>query len=79
MGNSESVKDEEEFSVQIYEIVHKLYPEFSEKITGMLLESDHEELNILLNGNLEELRNRIKIAADVVQESKLHAGYGRFK
>ncbi|XP_028519420.1 uncharacterized protein LOC110253855 isoform X2 [Exaiptasia diaphana] len=71
MGNSEgSVKDEEELSVQIYEAVHKLYPENSEKITGMLLESDHEELSVLLNGNHEELQKRIKLAADVVQENK---------
>lgn len=69
MGNSETSMNDEDLSVQIYEIVHKKYPEHSDKITGMILESDAEELRSLLLNNEEELSKRINVAATVVIQS----------
>ena len=66
MGNivgSEPEKDDIE--LRVYEIVEKRYPEYCEKITGMLLEMDQNELKELLE-NEQELNNRMDQAAAMV-------------
>lgn len=68
MGNTEgSSSKDEEITLKIFEMVDKMYPEYSKKITGMLLEIGYEELSSLLDKNPEELCNRIKLAAQTIQ------------
>ncbi|XP_031558605.1 uncharacterized protein LOC116295046 isoform X1 [Actinia tenebrosa] len=69
VGRDEQPNSEKDIiELRIYEIVEKLYPEHCEKITGMLLEVDENELKELLE-NQEELSNRIERAAMVVRQT----------
>ena len=66
MGNSVSERDKNEadFGEILFEIVHQIYPESSENITGMLLELEYQELERLLTTtNQEQLHARIHHAA----------------
>lgn len=72
MGNSLSERDKNEadFGDTLFEIVHQIYPESSENITGMLLELEHEELERLLTTtNQEQLHARIHQAAGIISPS----------
>lgn len=72
MGNSLSERDKNEadFGDTLFEIVHQIYPESSENITGMLLELEHEELERLLTTtNQEQLHARIHQAAGITSSS----------
>lgn len=69
MGNSQSEHDkkEGEFEERLYEIVHQIYPESTEHITGMLLELEYDELERLLTTtNRQELLSKIYQAAENV-------------
>ena len=72
MGNSVSgrEKNEADFGEKLFEIVHQIYPESSENITGMLLELEHEELERLLTKtNQGQLHARIQQAAANISPS----------
>lgn len=74
MGNSlsEREKNEVDFGETVYEIVHQIYPESSENITGMLLELEHQELERLLTKtNQEELHARIHQASQHTSPSNV--------
>ncbi|XP_031558606.1 uncharacterized protein LOC116295046 isoform X2 [Actinia tenebrosa] len=74
VGRDEQPNSEKDIiELRIYEIVEKLYPEHCEKITGMLLEVDENELKELLE-NQEELSNRIERAAMVVRQTRQITG-----
>ena len=72
MGNSLSERDKNEadFGDTLFEIVHQIYPESSENITGMLLELEHQELERLLTStNQQQLHARIHQAARNISSS----------
>ena len=72
MGNSLSERDKNEadYGDTLFEIVHQIYPESSENITGMLLELEHKELERLLTTtNQEQLHARIHQAAENISPS----------
>ena len=72
MGNSVSGREQNEadFGEKLFEIVHQIYPESSENITGMLLELEHEELERLLTKtNQGQLHARIHQAAANISPS----------
>ena len=78
MGNSasEREKKEAEFGEKIYEIVHEMYPESSENITGMLLEAEYNDLEwLLMTTNRQELMARIHKAAKKLSTSNFAERY----
>ena len=78
MGNSASEREKKEaqFGERIYEIVHEMYPESSENITGMLLEIEYNDLERLLTSTTrQELVARIHKAAKNLSTSNFAEGY----
>ena len=78
MGNSasEHEKKEAQFGERIYEIVHEMYPESSENITGMLLEAEYNDLERLLTSTgRQELVARIHKAAKNLSTSNFAERY----
>jgi len=80
MGNSasEREKNEADFGEKLFEIVHQIYPESSENITGMLLELEHQELERLLSTtNQGQLHARIHQAAANISPSNASKRYDK--
>ena len=72
MGNTESSAsvNRDEIGEQIFEIVGKMYPDSAAEITGMILETDDDDLKTLIDGDHHELYKRIRKAANVIKQTK---------
>lgn len=68
-------KDKQEIGDKLFESVTALYPDHADKITGMLIEMDYDDLEKLLS-DPTELENKIEEAAEFLKETGLKQDFG---